>query len=119
MTMENLTHDAVNVPMGEESEVILPVQETPKKRSRKKTDKPSDKTIIKNLKAEIKELEEQLDTAISEVDTQRNKAEMYFSKFMAASKELSENKDLQDRARSNMFKTIEGALIAYSMITQK
>lgn len=90
----------------------------PKKKSRKKSDKPSDKTIIRNLKKEIEELKQELESMEDELARQRGKAETYFERFMTASKELSESKDLQDRARNNMFKTIEGALSAFVMITK-
>lgn len=82
-----------------------------------KTTKPaqSDKTIIKNLRAELKVLKETNEQLQEEVEVARNKAELYFQESQRYRKALDVAKERFSSASSVLFQTIDAGLKAFNM----
>ena len=107
-----------NAPPQEVVEVVEEVKPAPKKRTRKKTDAPSDRTVIKNLKAEVAELHAQLDTARRDIEIQANKADIYFMKWKDLAEKERKNEELFSEAKNNLFKGLSASIQAFDMITR-
>ena len=107
-----------NAPPQEVVEVVEEVKPAPKKRTRKKTDAASDRTVIKNLKAEVAELHAQLDTARRDIEIQANKADIYFMKWKDLAEKERKNEELFSEAKNNLFKGLSASIQAFDMITR-
>ena len=80
---------------------------------------PSDKTVIKNLRAELKKLKEELEAKDQELDTAKHKAEHYFRTSEAAKKELAVTYERFSQASEILFQSIQAGLNAFNMTRRK
>ena len=107
--------------MEQVQELQTPVNEveTQSEPVQKAKPKPkSDKTIIKELRKEVRELTAKLEETINEVETQEKKAEHYFREATKAKRELEDTKENYGIARNILLNGINATLQVFNMKTK-
>jgi len=96
-------------------EPVEEVKEEPKKKAPKKKAAPSDQTVIRNLRKDVRELEAKLAEVEEELAAAQDKAGLYFQKYQKTKTDLTNAQAKVNEATHYMGQTIMSAIQSFTM----
>lgn len=111
----NTPDETTAAPTVYSAELVVEEAPKPAPKKKKKANTPSDKTIIKNLRKDVKDLEAKLAEAEEQLAAADSKAEIYFSKYNKLQNELNNQKTRVNEAKHYMAQTIMSSIASFEM----
>jgi len=103
--------ETTGIPM----EPVEEVKEEPKKKAPKKKAAPSDQTVIRNLRKDLRELDAKLADTEQQLAAADSKAELYFNKYKKVQADLNNAQAKVNEATHYMGQTIMSAIQSFTM----